>query len=1111
MIYTDETINSLCEIFRKNLTLNEKTIDLFTKWMDESSPRDYSILDEIKRDERINPHFDIYNRILTNLINPLLEKITPTDEWRDRYILFMYKMYSFYTLMFSEKLIRTDSGKSYSEKLLEKFYIIKNALASLDEENASACAAASCILINSGINYPAAGIASSEPESCIDGCILTKDINEPNAVFFAGIAADMLIESNIPKAKEAADLITSAKADLSSVYFLSSVCTASYFDKSLSEKYSEPICREKDKIYRIIRTYTRKKLSTAELQLFSVKGVITPSFIDLVLDLDYPYNRSSETLKDSASEYLLKNFTEVFKEVIFDTDSTEKADRAYKLYSTMFPDETEKNISYKTNIRDKVIEYLSENFETAEAKEAVKNYLHEKITFSELASIDIKAVKAYHLPEYSDFFLNREDELTKRTAVIITQYHVPEVYHYSFETLRIKDKSVIDHLFDADLPDENIIISLNNFTSEFKKYYFTLISSFLEKYFDRIAGTDISKLDTNLKIIFIMLMSKDIQKYRSALLLYANDSSKPVRDELAEVLSKDPSITDEVKKFLCDKKSSVRELALDIIEKTNSSYYKEALKEAFEKEKSVKIKNRIQKLCGISSKEANSKQDTNVDEIVKSLTKGAKMKKSSFAFEGIVPSVRLKDGSTADTKLLTALMNCYAEDFGSKNPYADILFPLFKKEDLINFSKVVFDKWLNNDADTKNKWILCFRAACAGNQIIPEYDALMKKWGTGFMFSRSGLAADTARSLVFCETNEALSFLVETSEKFRNKMVRRKSLEALGNAAALMGLSRDELEDKIIPDLNFSEDMSRTFDYGTRQFKVYISKDLRPVIICNGKKLKTFPKPGENDDQILSKQAYAEYKKMNDTIKSIVKTQKKRLENCLLTSRVWTKQSFDEMFLKNPVMHCFAEGLIWGMYENGKLVSSFRYLDDGSFTNSDDESVRLSEDSLIGIIHPLELTQDEINAWKEQLKDYEITQPFPQLERRICKLSDFSSDSSEITVFEKSPELNPLYFCSAMESRGWTKGCAGDGAFVYDFEQTVTYYGNQKQANGQTIKSELLTSGFCAVDFSIDPGTAFEIQTLSFHDSSSGDIDPKEIPDTLLSEILKSVLEASGK
>ncbi len=1110
MIYTDETINSLYEIFRKNLSISEKNIDLFTRWMNVSAPRDFSILDEIKRDERINSYFDIYERILISLLNPVLKKIDPTDEWRDRYILFMYKMYGFYTAMFSNKIIKTDPDTSYAEELLEKFYIIKNALMTLDKENASAHAAAACILTNRDINYPANLFASSEPESCIDGCILTKEYNEPNAVYLAGIAADILIESNIQKAKEAAALITSAKTDLSSVYCLSSICTASYFDNSLLEKYSEQICKEKEVIYRIIRMNTGKKLSTAALQLFSVKDVITPSFIDLVLDLDYPYNNSSETLQGSASEYLLKNHTDVFEKAIFETDNLKKAERAHKLYITMFPDKGEKTISYEDIIKEKVIDYLSEIFETPDAKEAVNNYLHEKILFSELASLNIKAAGAYHFPKYSDFFINREDELTRRTAVIMTQYHVHAPYHY-YNPLNIKNQFIIDSVFNSDLPDENIIISLNNFISDFAKDDLKLLASYLEKYFDRIDSTDISKLDTNLRIIFIMLMSNDISKYRSKLLLFAADSSKPVRNELSEVLSKDPSITDEVKKFLCNKKSSVRELALDIIEKTNVSYYKEALKEAFEIERSVKLKNRIQKLCGISSEEANSNQDINVDEIVKSLTKGAKMKKSAFAFEGIIPSVHLKDGSTADTKLLTALMNCYAEDFGSKNPYADILLPLFEKDDLVNFSKAVFEKWLNNDADTKNKWILCFRAACAGNQIIPEYDTLMKKWGTGFMFSRSGLAGDTARSLVFCETNEALSFLVETSEKFRNKMVRRKALEALGNAAALMGISKDELEDKIIPDLNFSDDMSRTFDYGTRQFKVYIGKDLKPEITCSGKKLKTFPKPGENDDQILSKKSYAEYKKMNDTIKSIVKTQKKRLENCLLTARVWTKQSFDEMFLKNPVMHCFAEGLIWGMYENGRLVSSFRYLDDGSFTDSGDEPVTISENSLIGIVHPIELSEEEINAWKEQLNDYEITQPFPQLERRVFRLSDFSSDESEITVFEKSPELNPLYFCSAMEGKGFAKGCAGDAAYVYDFEQTISYFGNQKNENVRSIKAVLLTSGFCAVDFSTDPDTAFEIKTLSFKNSSSEEILLKDIPITLLSEILKSVIETSGR
>ena len=50
-------------------------------------------------------------------------------------------------------------------------------------------------------------------------------------------------------------------------------------------------------------------------------------------------------------------------------------------------------------------------------------------------------------------------------------------------------------------------------------------------------------------------------------------------------------------------------------------------------------------------------------------------------------------------------------------------------------------------------------------------------------------------------------------------------------------------------------------------------------------------------------------------------------------------------------------------------------MEDGSFTNVDEDEVVIADDASIDLCHPLDLEDKEIAAWTQQLIDYEIQQP----------------------------------------------------------------------------------------------------------------------------------------
>ena len=316
-------------------------------------------------------------------------------------------------------------------------------------------------------------------------------------------------------------------------------------------------------------------------------------------------------------------------------------------------------------------------------------------------------------------------------------------------------------------------------------------------------------------------------------------------------------------------------------------------------------------------------------------------------------------------------------------------------------------------------------------------------------------------------------------------------------------MSKEEFADLMVPDLDFDENMCRTFDYGSRRFQVYISPKLEPEIYCDGKRLKSMPKPAASDEKSLADAAYKEFTAMKKQMKSVVASQLIRLENTMRTARNWNSENWKKLFVANPIMHRFAIGLIWGIYKDDKLEKSFRYLDDGSFTTVDDEELTVPEDAQIGLVHPIELCAEELSAWKQQLKDYDIVQPFPQLDRSIFKPTDEEKNADSIERF-KGRVITTIELAGAMERIGWRKGTAGDGARIDEFLCEDIFSRN----NG--IKTSLMNSGMCAEVYR-NKDEEITIESLYFYRVSDGErIIMNELRDRYFSEIMYQLNKVFG-
>ena len=68
------------------------------------------------------------------------------------------------------------------------------------------------------------------------------------------------------------------------------------------------------------------------------------------------------------------------------------------------------------------------------------------------------------------------------------------------------------------------------------------------------------------------------------------------------------------------------------------------------------------------------------------------------------------------------------------------------------------------------------------------------------------------------------------ARKFKYRQIKEAAAKALEFAASQMGITTEELADRIVPNLGFNENMQRVFDYGERKFTVAITTALEAEV-----------------------------------------------------------------------------------------------------------------------------------------------------------------------------------------------------------------------------------------------------------------------------------------
>ncbi len=578
------------------------------------------------------------------------------------------------------------------------------------------------------------------------------------------------------------------------------------------------------------------------------------------------------------------------------------------------------------------------------------------------------------------------------------------------------------------------------------------------------------------RMMCIRVLDVYSSEYKDALLSCAMDSSKQVREVLCDVYAVHKDWEADIRKMLSSKKSQERELAILVMKRWGADTYREEFSKALEVEKSKKLKELLNGCLGIvtESTEAAPAGPQSVEGLAAQILKGGKKRKVAWAYETPFIEVHKVDGTVAEEDYLQAILVAYADmNIPGVSPEAAQLAAQLKADELAAYVKLLFDKWLSAGAEAKKKWVLYAASIHGGEDMVSALYHQIQEWPKN---SRGAMAAEAVKAMALSGSPSALMKVDQIARKFKFRQVKTAASDALTYAAEQLHISRAELEDRIVPNLGFDESMERTFDYGPRTFRVLLSPALELEVFDEaGKKLKSLPAPGKRDEEEKAKAASDEFKQLKKQLKTVVTSQKQRLEEALSAERLWQVDKWKELFVKNPVMHQFAMGLIWGMYlptedsvASGQeaeaagnaakecvyqLQDTFRYMEDGSFNTVDEDEYEFPETGAIGLVHPIELSEETRAAWEEQLSDYEVTQPIEQLKRQVFRATEEEKQQKELTRFG-GKLLNGLSLSGKLQGQGWYRGSVLDAGGYYTFYREDGKVGVELEFSGLFVGDE---------------------------------------------------------
>ncbi|WP_433791012.1 DUF4132 domain-containing protein [Actinoplanes sp. CA-252034] len=348
--------------------------------------------------------------------------------------------------------------------------------------------------------------------------------------------------------------------------------------------------------------------------------------------------------------------------------------------------------------------------------------------------------------------------------------------------------------------------------------------------------------------------------------------------------------------------------------------------------------------------------------------------------------------------------------------------------DLAELVWTLFTEWREAGHPAKQNWALDALGLLGDDETVRRLAPVIRAWPGEGGHTRAVAGLDVLAAI---GTDVALMYLHGIAQEVKFRALKERAGEKIAELAAELGLTTEELADRLVPDLGLDAAGSLVLDYGRRTFTVGFDEQLKPFVAdATGKRLKALPKPGAQDDPVLAPEAYQRFTALKKDVRAIATDQVRRLEQAMVGRRRWTGAAFRQFLAGHPLLRHLVRRLVWVRFDAaGHPGAGLRPAEDGSLADVTDETVTLGDEDQVGIAHPLHLG-DDLAAWAEIFADYEILQPFPQLGREVDPLT---SERAAALVGRRAPSTTLL----GLERRGWRRGSPQDAGVQGWFERDL--------------------------------------------------------------------------
>ncbi|MEU0882274.1 DUF4132 domain-containing protein [Lentzea sp. NPDC005914] len=381
----------------------------------------------------------------------------------------------------------------------------------------------------------------------------------------------------------------------------------------------------------------------------------------------------------------------------------------------------------------------------------------------------------------------------------------------------------------------------------------------------------------------------------------------------------------------------------------------------------------------------------------------------------LLPQVLLRDRKhalspeAAKHLLMTAALSKQGDVYAGLPIARDAL----DRGSLAEFAWAVFQRWQEVGAPAKEGWALTALGWFGDDSTVRALSPLIRKWPGESQHAKAVAGLDVLADI---GTEVALSHLNSIAEKVKFKGLKSRAQEKVAQIAAELGLSRDQLADRLVPRLGLDDEASLVIDYGPRRFTVGFDEQLKPYVLDpDGKRRKDLPKPGAKDDQDLAPLEHKRYAGLKKDVRTVAADQIHRLERAMVDQRTWTAEEFHTVLAAHPLLWHIVRRLVWITDEG----LSFRLAEDRTLADSADDEFVLPGTATVRVAHPVDL-QGSLSAWGEVFADYEILQPFPQLSRPLHLLTPGEDFMTRLENY--SEESYAIGKILGLTKKGWVRG-----------------------------------------------------------------------------------------